>query len=109
VSEIVDRLADLTGFRDRDVLDVTLVGALRDLLRPVSVAVYRCVGDFGDQRWLTRAHLRDGDVTAAVDSLWSQLDSLPALSSPVRQRAATSPSAPMPSRSACSRSNVSTR
>jgi diguanylate cyclase (GGDEF)-like protein len=81
MSEIVDRLADLTGFRDRDVLDVTLVGALRDLLRPTSVAVYRCVGEFGDERWLTRAHLRDGEVTAAVDSLWSQLDSLPALAS----------------------------
>lgn len=87
MSEIVDRLADLTGFRDRDVLDVTLVGALRDLLRPHSVAVYRCVGDLGDERWLTRAHLRGGEVAAAVDSLWSQLDSLPALAShPLRHR-----------------------
>ena len=32
--ELVDHLAELTGFRDRDVLDVTLVGALHDLLRP---------------------------------------------------------------------------
>ena len=36
MSEVVDHLAELTGFRDRDVMDVTLVSALRDLLEPVS-------------------------------------------------------------------------
>jgi CheY-like chemotaxis protein len=47
MSEVVDHLAELTGFRDRDVLDVTLVGAFRDLLRPDSVAIYRPVGEPG--------------------------------------------------------------
>ncbi len=35
MSELVDHLAELTGFRDRELLDVTLVGAFRDLLQPL--------------------------------------------------------------------------
>ena len=57
VSELVDHLAELTGFRDRDRLDVTLVGALRDLLSPLSVAMWGCVGEPGQQRWIKRALL----------------------------------------------------
>ena len=44
MSQVVDHLARLTGFRDRDVMDVTLVAALRDLLEPLSVAIFRCSG-----------------------------------------------------------------
>ena len=54
MSEVVDHLAELTGFRDRDVLDVTLVGAFRDLLRPDMVTIYRPVGEAGNLRWLRR-------------------------------------------------------
>jgi diguanylate cyclase (GGDEF)-like protein len=80
MSEVVDHLAELTGFRDRDVMDVTLVTALRDLLEPLSVAIFRCV-DIGDeggqQRWLTRARLCAGDAVATADPLWSEPDRLP--------------------------------
>jgi diguanylate cyclase (GGDEF)-like protein len=79
MSELVDHLAHLTGFRDRDVLDVTLVGALKDLLHPVSVAIYRTVADAGSERWLTRARLGRDDVAASADSAWVDLDHLPAL------------------------------
>ena len=81
MSGVVDHLAELTGFRDRDVMDVTLVTALRDLLNgPVAaVAIYRCVGEPGQQRWLTRARLRSGDSVATADSLWVDPDSLPRL------------------------------
>jgi len=79
MSRVVEHLAELTGFRDRDVLDVTLVGALNDLLRPLSVAIYRRVGDAGDEHWLTRARLLPGDTTATADPLWVDLDTLPAL------------------------------
>jgi len=79
MSRVVDHLADLTGFRDRDVLDVTLVGALKDLLRPQAVAIYRCVGEESQQRWLTRARLGPGDTTATADSLWAEPMSLPLL------------------------------
>lgn len=79
MSGVVEHLATLTGSRDRDVLDVTLVGAFRDLLRPQLVAIYRCVGEEGRQRWLTRAHLLPGDATASADPLWSDPERLPAL------------------------------
>ena len=46
---VVEHLAELTGFRDRDVLDVMLVSALRDLLRPASLGIYRVVGDANRQ------------------------------------------------------------
>jgi diguanylate cyclase (GGDEF)-like protein len=80
---VVEHLAELTGLRDRDQLDVTLVGALQDLLRPDALAIYRCVGDgtgAADQRrWLTRARLKRGDVAASADPLWADITSLPLL------------------------------
>ena len=79
MSRVVEHLADLTGFRDRDVLDVTLVGALKDLLRPQAVAIYRAVGEEGSQRWLTRARLMPGDQTATADPLWADPLTLPLL------------------------------
>ena len=88
MSELIDHLAELTGFRDRDVLDVTLVGAMKDLLRPSSVAIYRSVGEIGAQRWLTRARLTQHEPVAAADSAWAEFDLLPALEShPLRQGA----------------------
>ncbi|MBT9493411.1 MAG: GGDEF domain-containing protein [Paucibacter sp.] len=80
MSEVVDHLAEMTGFRDRDVMDVTLVSALRDLLEPLSVAIFRCVGigdDGGQQRWLTRARLSADDAVATADPLWSDPAGLP--------------------------------
>lgn len=80
MSELVDHLAELTGFRDRDILDVTLVGALRDLLRPRVVTIYRSVGDAGNERWITRARLGENDAVATADPAWAEIDSLPPLS-----------------------------
>lgn len=79
MSALVDHLAELTGSRDRDMVDVTLAGAFRDLLRPRSVAICRVVGDAGRQRWLTRAQLCRGDAAAAADPAWVDLDTLPEL------------------------------
>jgi diguanylate cyclase (GGDEF)-like protein len=79
MSQVVEHLAELTGYRDRDVLDVTLVGALKDVLRPLCAAIYRSVGDPGDERWLTRARQRAEDPAATADPLWAELDSLPKL------------------------------
>ncbi|MDE2146218.1 MAG: GGDEF domain-containing protein [Burkholderiales bacterium] len=81
MSRVVEHLAELTGCRDRDLVDVTLVGALKDLLRPHAVAVYRCVGEPGAQRWLTRARLGPGDITPAADPAWTPLEQLPELGS----------------------------
>lgn len=86
MSEVVDHLAEMTRFRDRDVMDVTLVSALRDLLEPLSAAIYRCVGEPGEERWLTRARLRAGDIVASADSLWAAPETLPPIGEhPLRQ------------------------
>lgn len=77
MSDLVDHLAELTGFRDRELLDVTLVGALKDLLRPRAVAIYRSVGEAGNERWMTRARLGAKDVVATADPNWVEIDSLP--------------------------------
>src|SRR5262245_8980879 len=79
MSPLADRLAELTGFRDRDVLDVTLAAALRVVLAPLSVAIHRCVGEPGNERWLTRARLTADDVAATCDPAWTELEHLPAL------------------------------
>ena len=90
MSELVDHLAELTGFRDRDVLDTTLASALRDVLRPRSVTVYRCVaaGDpAASQHWITRSRLTGGDPAATSDSAFIDLERLPTLdASPQRAR-----------------------
>jgi diguanylate cyclase (GGDEF)-like protein len=77
MSEIIDHLASLTGLRDRDTLDVTLAHAMRDFLAPKRVAVYRLVGDQGEERWLTRAALLADSPAATADPAWVDLDSLP--------------------------------
>ncbi len=77
MSEVVDHLAELTGFRDRDVMDVTLVSALRDLLEPESVGIFRLIADGDQQRWLTRAQLKSGEAVATADSLWAEPTRLP--------------------------------
>ena len=79
MSELVDRLAELTGFRDRDVLDVTLVGAINDLIRPSSVAIYRSVGEPGQERWLTRARLSGQQAVASTDDAFADPQGLPRL------------------------------
>jgi diguanylate cyclase (GGDEF)-like protein len=79
MSRVVEHLAELTGYRDRDVLDVSLVGALKDLLRPQAVAIYRRVGETDSEHWLTRARLGAGDTTATADPLWVDIDTLPRL------------------------------
>jgi diguanylate cyclase (GGDEF)-like protein len=76
---VVDHLAELTAFRDRDILDVSLAGALRDLLQPRCVAIHRTVGQPDQRRWLTRARLAQGDAVATADPLGLDLDQLPAL------------------------------
>ena len=77
MAEVVDHLAELTGQRDRDVVDMSLVSALSDLLEPVSIAIYRCLGETDDQRWLTSARLSAGEKVASSDSLWVDPESLP--------------------------------
>lgn len=79
MTKVVEQLAELTGYKDRDVMDVTLVVALRDLLNPLCVSIYRAVGTPPDQRWMSRAHLGYGELVPTADSLAGDLSSLPPL------------------------------
>jgi diguanylate cyclase (GGDEF)-like protein len=75
--EIIDHLASLTGLRDRDTLDVSLAQAMRDLIAPQCVAIYRLVGEQGNERWLTRASLHANAPAATADPAWIDLNDLP--------------------------------
>jgi diguanylate cyclase (GGDEF)-like protein len=83
VPEVLEHVATLTGFRDRGLLDVTLVTGLMDLLQPSRVTMYRVVGEADDPRWHCRASMSRGDLVAASGSLWvdplvlPKLDSMP--------------------------------
>lgn len=78
--KVVDYLAELTRHRDRELLDVTLAGAFKSILDPRSVAVYRKVGQPGDERWTMRAQIGQKDTLARSDPPWTQLNDLPRLS-----------------------------
>ena len=88
MTDLVDRLAGLTNSRDRDLIDVTLVQVLHDILRPLACGIFRPVGEAGRQAWLTRAHVRAGDPFPRSDPSWIDLAELPVLESqPARQEA----------------------
>jgi diguanylate cyclase (GGDEF)-like protein len=79
MSRVVEHLAELTAFRDRDALDASLVGAFKDLLNADRLAIHRCVGEAGEQRWITRARLVRGDRVASADPAWVEMATLPEL------------------------------
>jgi diguanylate cyclase (GGDEF)-like protein len=88
MSELFDRIADLTSCRDRDVIDVTLVSAVRDMVQPRCVAIYRPVGEPGQECWSTRARLSEGERIASADPLGLDAGILPRLAAqPARHEA----------------------
>jgi diguanylate cyclase (GGDEF)-like protein len=79
MSQIIDYLTEITGFRDRESLDLALVAGLKEMLGPQSVGLYRPVGDPQDLRWQTCARLGAEDLVASADPPWLELSSLPRL------------------------------
>ena len=97
--QVVEQLAELTAYRDRDLADTTLVAALRDLLQAREVAIHRCVGEDSNRRWLTRARLGLRDVAASADPLYTDLSDLPALDAfPARLQALRQQTSVVPAR-----------
>jgi diguanylate cyclase (GGDEF)-like protein len=79
MSQIIDYLTEITGFRDRESLDLALVAGLKEMISPVSVGIYRPVGDPQDLRWLTCARQKSDDLVASADPAWVELSTLPRL------------------------------
>lgn len=77
--QLIDRLAEMTGSRDRQQLDVSIVHAVADLLQPSLAAIFRTVGEGDDRRWLTSARMRRGDTLPSSDPARQDVDALPAL------------------------------
>lgn len=88
MSHLVEQLAELTALRDRDALDIALIGAIHDILQPQTTAIYRAVGEAGVQRWLKTAHMSLHQPMPSADSVWSDLEQLPVLAAcPLRHQA----------------------
>jgi diguanylate cyclase (GGDEF)-like protein len=77
MAKVIEQLAELTGYKDRDVMDVTMVVALRDMLNPLSVAIYRAVGPPDEEVWISRAYLAQNERVPTADSLGTDLAQLP--------------------------------
>lgn len=60
MSSLVDHLAELTRFRDREQADALLADTLAELLQPRVLALHRAVGEPPDRRWLTSVRLGEG-------------------------------------------------
>ena len=91
MSQLVNKLADLTALRDRDALDSALVSAINDLVQPRTTAFCRVVGESSNQRWLTTAQMSAAQASPTSDSAWSTLDLLPPLAEyPQREQALNS-------------------
>lgn len=90
MTQLINHLAEITGFRDRDQLDASVVRAVHDVLRPLSAGIYRSAGETGNQRWLTRARIALNDPAATADPPWTDIHTLPELDTvPARREALT--------------------
>jgi diguanylate cyclase (GGDEF)-like protein len=74
----IEQLASLTGLRDRDAIDASLVAVLADLTGVRRVALHRLVGDESEQRWLTCAR-QTADADAEPVVAWDDPSAQPHL------------------------------
>lgn len=81
MSDLPAPAASLGASPDRDLLDADVVAALGERLRPLAVALYRCVGAPLSPHLLLRASARRGEACLPGDAPWTPLHALPALAS----------------------------
>lgn len=65
----VEKLADLTTWRDREALDQGLVNTLADIFNPKKVTLYRLENDSGYEHWQVAAEYRDHQSTEEATEL----------------------------------------
>ena len=79
--KLVEGIAELLALRDRHALDpaFAMLVANQMAVAPLSVAIYRRVGDPGDERWLTGADVTPDAVDTSPAALPTDPTRLPAL------------------------------
>ncbi len=77
--DLIGSVVSLTGYRDRDRIDNTVVAVLADWLQPLALSLHRCVGTPDDLRLLRQASVRHGLELEPGDPPWTPLHALPAL------------------------------
>lgn len=83
-------LATLSGLRDRQAMDFTLVKLMlsTELWQFSSVKLLRAVGPLNDQHWLTLAQCTSSQAEPSHDQVWLDISALPALSDFPKREAA---------------------
>ena len=79
MNDLLGSVVSLTGYRDRDLLDAGAVSMLAEWLKPLSLSLYRCIGDATAPRLLLQSSARDGPPALPGDPPWTPLEALPAL------------------------------
>ena len=76
-TKLVDHLATLTQFRERDRINAALVNGLADLLKPIHLTLYGVALEEGQRFWLPMIHKDRGSNESVVnDPLWVLLKEL---------------------------------
>jgi diguanylate cyclase (GGDEF)-like protein len=85
MKELIDSVANLTGFRDRDMIDVSVAAVLNDWLQPEKISLFKLQGELSQPRLFVRAEMKVGDTVPSSGPPWLTLEDLPLLSDfPVR-------------------------
>ncbi|WP_374661526.1 diguanylate cyclase [Inhella sp.] len=77
MGNLVDQLADATGLRNLDQLDLSLVGLLCETLPLRRASVLASFSDGEAKRWYLRASQRPGESLPHSDALTVRMDELP--------------------------------
>lgn len=67
--DLVDHVAALTEFKDREALDVGLAQTFMVLFKPLKVTLYSVLSDSNDRRWVPLTTMRPGHATESFSPL----------------------------------------
>ena len=77
--DVIESLANLSGLRERDALDIALVNAITGVIPVRSAAICRVVGEAGNERWRIAAQIGAGQMRHTSDPARADLETLPRL------------------------------
>ncbi len=76
-NSLIETFADISGHRDRSVIDQSVAQLVHDLVMPRHVAIHRRVGVGAQARWQTVARIEDGREETCPTLYERSFDSLP--------------------------------